>query len=238
MKESYSIKVIGSKYWSDHPKFWSSVGNFGITGVCGSGIIEAIAEMRLAGIVDENGLIGSEEQTGANQCFQDGRTQSFRLFQSQNESKDIIINNSDIRAIQLAKAALFAGAKLLMEELGVKSVDQIILAGAFGAHISPKHAMVLGMIPDCDLEKVVSAGNAAGTGARIALLNIEARTKIELLVNRITKVETAMATNFQNHFISASGIPNSIEKFPKLNRVVVLPKVNFNQRNNKRRLNT
>ena len=90
-----------------------------------------------------------------------------------------------------------------MEELGVDLVDRIILAGAFGAHISPKHAMVLGMIPDCDLDKVVSAGNAAGTGARIALLNTESRTKIELLVNHITKVETAMATNFQSHFDGA-----------------------------------
>ena len=121
-----------------------------------------------------------------------------------------------------------------MEELGVNKVDQIILAGAFGSHISPKHAMVLGMIPDCDLTKVFSAGNAAGTGARIALLNREARIKIERLVNRIQKVETAMAPNFQNHFVAASGIPNSVESFPKLKSVVTFPRVNFNQRNRRR----
>ena len=187
--------------------------------------------------MDENGLIGSADQTGTNLCIAEGRTQSFMLHQDENESKNIVINNFDVRAIQLAKAALFAGSKLLMDELGVDSVDRIILAGAFGAHISPKHAMVLGMIPDCELEKVISAGNAAGTGARIALLNKESRSKIELLVNHITKIETAMAPNFQTHFVAASGIPNSVEKFPKLNDVVFLPNVNFNRRS-KRRVHT
>ncbi len=228
------FKVIGSRYWSDEKKFWKSIEKSGITGICGSGIIEAIAEMRLAGIVDENGLIGSAEQTGTKLCIADGRTQSFILFPSKDESRNIIVKNSDIRAIQLAKAALFAGAKLLMEELNVEKVDRIILAGAFGAHISPKHAMVLGMIPDCELGKVVSAGNAAGTGARIALLNRDSRTKIEQLVNRIIKIETAMAPNFQDHFVSASGIPNSVENFPKLNKIVNLPNVNFNRRNSRR----
>ena len=227
------FKVVGSPYWSDNEKFWPSIAKFGITGICGSGIIESIAEMRLAGIVDENGLIGSAAQTGTDLCVSEGRTQSFILHRG-TDNKNIIINNSDIRAVQLAKAALFAGSKLLMEELGVNEVDQIILAGAFGAHISPKHAMVLGMIPDCDLTKVFSAGNAAGTGARIALLNREARIKIERLVNHIQKVETAMAPNFQNHFVAASGIPNSVESFPKLKSVVTFPRVNFNQRNRRR----
>ena len=85
----------------------------------------------------------------------------------------------DIRAIQLAKSALYAGARLLMDEMGVDKVDRVVLAGAFGAHISPKHAMVLGMIPDATLDHVTSAGNAAGTGARIALCNKAARAQIE-----------------------------------------------------------
>lgn len=228
------FKVIGSELWSDNSNFWQSVEKFGVTGICGSGIIEAIAEMRLAGIVDESGLIGSEEQTGTSLCVSDGRTQAFVLFRGDETSNAIVVNNADIRAIQLAKAALFAGAKLLMEEMGVTHVDQIILAGAFGAHISPKHAMVLGMIPDCKLENVISAGNAAGTGARIALLNKEARNKIELLVNKIIKIETAMAKDFQTHFVAASNIPNSTEHFPELRSIVTLPNVNFNQRLSKR----
>ena len=229
-----NFKVIGSEYWSTDQRFWSSIEKFGITGVCGSGIIEAIAEMRLAGIDDETGLIGSKSQTGSNLCVSEGRTQSFILFKSDDGEKDIIINNADIRAIQLAKAALFAGTKLLMEEMGVNQVDRIILAGAFGAHISPKHAMILGMIPDCKLNRVVSAGNAAGTGARIALLNLESRKKIESLVSRITKIETAMAPDFQKHFVAASNIPNSVEKFPQLCSIVSLPKLSFNQRIHKR----
>ena len=76
-----------------------------------------------------------------------------------------------MRAIQLAKAALYAGVRLLMDKLGLDSVDRIRLAGAFGSHIDVKYAMILGLIPDCPLDKVQSAGNAAGTGARIALLN-------------------------------------------------------------------
>lgn len=232
--KAVKFKVIGSNLWSNQKEFKSSIEKIGITGICGSGIIEAIAEMRLAGIVDESGLIGSKEQTGTDRCVLMGRTQSFILNEDEKNNQSILIHNSDIRAIQLAKAALFAGAKLLMEEMGVKKVDRIILAGAFGAHISPKHAMVLGMIPDCKFEKVTSAGNAAGTGARIALLNIESRQKIERLVNKIVKIETAMATNFQAHFIAASNIPNSIELFPELTNVVKLPKVNFNRRNRNR----
>ena len=93
-----------------------------------------------------------------------------------------MVSQNDIRAIQLAKAALYAGARLLMDRLGVDSVDRITLAGAFGSHIDPVYAMVLGMIPDCPLDKVGSAGNAAGTGARIALLNRKARAEIEEVV--------------------------------------------------------
>jgi len=107
-------------------------------------------------------------------------------------------------------------------------VDRIVLAGAFGAHISPKHAMVLGMIPDCKLEKVTSAGNAAGTGARIALLNTDARREIERVVKEIHKVETAIEPRFQEHFVNASNIPNSVEKFPILESVVTIPDLNFN----------
>ena len=125
--------------------------------------------------------------------------------------------------------------KLLMEKMGVKKIHKIILAGAFGAHISPKHAMVLGMIPDCNLKNVSSAGNAAGTGARIALLNLSSRQKIERLVLNIEKVETAMATKFQTHFVAASNIPNAADNFPELFKHLSLPTTNFNRRGSKKR---
>ncbi|WP_264213532.1 ASKHA domain-containing protein [Leisingera thetidis] len=223
------FRVIGSEIWSDEAGFAESIATTGITGICGSGIIEAIAEMRMAGVLDASGLIGSAEQTGSARCIQDGRTNAYLLWDSSAEGgPTITVTNPDIRAIQMAKAALYSGARLLMDKFGVENVDRVVLAGAFGAHISAKHAMVLGMIPDCVLGKVTSAGNAAGTGARIALLNTEARGEIEETVRRIEKIETAVEPRFQEHFVNASAIPNSAEPFPILATVVTLPQVNFN----------
>jgi uncharacterized 2Fe-2S/4Fe-4S cluster protein (DUF4445 family) len=135
----------------------------------------------------------------------------------------IAITQNDVRAIQLAKAALYAGARLLMDQLGVDAVDEIRLAGAFGSQIDVTHAMVLGLIPDCDLERVASAGNAAGTGALIALLSGAARTDIEALVRRVEKVETAMEPRFQEHFVAAMAFPHRTAPSPNLERVVRLP---------------
>jgi uncharacterized 2Fe-2S/4Fe-4S cluster protein (DUF4445 family) len=223
------FRVIGSDIWSDEEGFDDAIAGSGVTGICGSGIIEMVAEMRLAGIVDGPGLIGSPEQTGSDRCFLDGRTYSFLVYDtSENGGPKITVTNRDIREIQMAKAALYSGARLLMDKFNVDKVDRVVLAGAFGAHISPKHAMVLGMIPDAPLDKVTSAGNAAGTGARIALLNREARIEIEATVRAIHKIETALEPRFQEHFVNASAIPNSAEPFPILNSIVTIPDVNFN----------
>ncbi len=128
-----------------------------------------------------------------------------------------------MRSIQLAKAALYAGVKLLLERAGIERVDRIRLAGAFGAHIDVTYAMVLGLIPDCDLDQVSAAGNAAGTGARIALLNAGARRKIEMLARTINKMETATEPNFQRHFVDAMAFPNKVDPFPRLRERVTLP---------------
>ncbi|MEP1612604.1 MAG: ASKHA domain-containing protein [Roseobacter sp.] len=223
------FKVIGSDLWSDDPEFYKEIGSSGITGICGSGIIEMVAEMRMCGIVDAPGLIGAPGQTGTDRCFLDGRTYSYLVFDGTPDGGPrITITNRDIREIQMAKAALYSGARLLMDKFGVDHVDRVILAGAFGAHISSKHAMVLGMIPDAPLEKVTSAGNAAGTGARIALLNTSARAEIEATVRAIHKIETAIEPRFQEHFVNASAIPNAVEPFPILNTFVTLPTATFN----------
>ncbi|MCG7622760.1 ASKHA domain-containing protein [Epibacterium sp. Ofav1-8] len=223
------FRVIGSDKWSDEDGFEESIATTGISGICGSGIIEAIAEMRLAGVLDASGLIGSAEQTGTARCVPEGRTNAYLLWDGSAEGGPrITVTNPDIRAIQMAKAALYSGARLLMDKIGVDTVDRVVLAGAFGAHISAKHAMVLGMIPDCRIEKVTSAGNAAGTGARIALLNTNARNEIEETVRRIEKIETAVEPRFQEHFVNASAIPNSADPFPILETVVTLPNVSFN----------
>lgn len=223
------FKVIGSDLWSDNPKFTEETAKTGVTGICGSGIIEMVAEMRMAGIVDAPGLIGSTEQTGSPNCFEDGRTQSYLVHDgTATGGPKITVTNRDIREIQMAKAALYSGARLLMDKFDVDQVDRVVLAGAFGAHISPKHAMVLGMIPDAPLDKVTSAGNAAGTGARIALLNRSARAEIEETVHNIHKIETAIEPRFQEHFVNASAIPNAVEPFPILNSIVTLPTVTHN----------
>ena len=222
------FKVIGSDLWSTEEGFDAAIATTGVTGICGSGIIEVIAEMRMAGLVDAGGLVGSPEQTGTDRCFADGRTYSYRLWDGDDDHGPIAVTNGDIRAIQMAKAALYSGARLLMDKRGVDSVDRVVLAGAFGAHISAKHAMVLGMIPDCPLDKVTSAGNAAGTGARIALLNRAARAEIEQTVRSIHKVETAVEPRFQEHFVNASALPNAVEPFPILRSIVTLPDPSFN----------
>ncbi|MCC5956573.1 MAG: DUF4445 domain-containing protein, partial [Natronohydrobacter sp.] len=179
------FRVIGSDLWSDEDGFTEATEATGVTGICGSGIIEAVAEMRMAGLVDGSGLIGSAEQTGTWRAQPEGRTHAYLIHDaSATGGPRITVTQGDIRAIQLAKSALYAGARLLMDEIGTDHVDRVVLAGAFGAHISPKHAMVLGMIPDAHLDKVTSAGNAAGTGARIALCNVAARAGIEATVGR------------------------------------------------------
>ncbi len=223
------FRVIGSDLWSDDPKFDAETASTGITGICGSGIIEAVAEMRIAGLVDAKGLIGSAAQTGTTRLIPQGRTHAYVIFDGTADGGPLIsVTQGDIRAIQLAKSALYAGARLLMDEMGVETVDRVTLAGAFGAHISPKHAMVLGMIPDAPLDKVTSAGNAAGTGARIALCSVTARREIEGTVNEITKVETAIEPRFQEHFVNANAIPHATDPFPNLLAHVTLPDVHFN----------
>ncbi|MFU8833874.1 ASKHA domain-containing protein [Roseovarius autotrophicus] len=223
------FRVIGCDKWSDEEGFADDVGPGGITGICGSGIIEAVAELRLAGLLDESGLIGSAEATGTARMIAEGRTHAYLIHDGgAGGGPRITVTQGDIRAIQLAKSALYAGARLLMDARGVDRVDRVVLAGAFGAHISPLHAMVLGMIPDVPLEKVTSAGNAAGTGARIALCNVGARREIERVVGEITKVETAIEPKFQEHFVAANAIPHKIDPFPELNKIVSLPNVSFN----------
>jgi uncharacterized 2Fe-2S/4Fe-4S cluster protein (DUF4445 family) len=206
------FKVIGCDLWSNEPDFEEQTKASGVTGICGSGIIEVVAEMFLAGVLDPDGKIKLHESITSPRVIEDGRTFSYVLRQGQ---QDICITQNDVRAIQLAKAALHAGAKLLMEHFGVEKVDRIRLAGAFGAHIDVKYAMILGLIPECDLENVSSAGNAAGTGARITLLNKAARSQVEDQVRKVEKIETAVEPKFQEHFVSSMSIPNGGEAAPR-----------------------
>lgn len=215
------FKVIGCELWSSEPDFSEAVAAHGVTGVCGSGIIEVIVELFLAGVINHEGVVNGALAERCPRVVADGRTFAYVLYQD--ASRSLRITQNDIRAIQLAKAALYAGIKLLMEQFGADHVERIRLAGAFGAHIDVKYAMILGLIPDCDLAHVTSAGNAAGTGARIALLSRKSRKDIEEVVRRVEKVETAVEPRFQEHFIEAMAIPHKSDDFPRLQREVRLP---------------
>ncbi len=207
------IRVIGSDLWSDEPGFGDALPAQGVTGICGSGIIEAVAEMWLAGVLTSDGVIDGSQASRSPRLVPNGRTFSFVIHSSQDD-KQVTVTQTDVRQIQLAKAALFAGVRLLMDRLEVTSVDRIRLAGAFGSHIDVRYAMALGMIPDCPLDAVSSAGNAAGHGARIALLNLPSRGEIESVVRRVEKVETAVEPNFQAYFVDAMRIPGGTNAFP------------------------
>jgi uncharacterized 2Fe-2S/4Fe-4S cluster protein (DUF4445 family) len=214
------LRVIGSELWSDEAGFAEAIAKTGITGICGSGIIEVMAELYLAGIINQDGVVDGSLAERTPRVIPNGRTFAYVLHDGEQR---LMITQNDVRAIQLAKAALNAGILLLMERLGVDKVDRIRLAGAFGSHIDVKYAMVLGMIPDCVLSEVTSAGNAAGTGARIALLDSRSRQVIEDTVRRIEKIETAIEPRFQAHFVESMAIPHKTSPYTQLRAAVPLP---------------
>ena len=206
--------VVGDERWSDDE------GAPVPTGVCGSGIIELVAELFLAGVITPEGVIDGGLAARTPRVVPEDRTFSYVLREAEPR---LTLTQNDVRQIQLAKGALYAGCRLVMDAYGLDAVERIRLAGAFGAHIDPTYALVLGLVPDCDPERVTSAGNAAGTGARIALLNRAARTEIEDVVRRVEKLETAVEPRFQEHFVGAMGIPHATDPFPRLAQVVDLP---------------
>ena len=220
------IKIIGSELWSSETGFSGVLEDPGITGICGSGIIEAVGELFLSGLMTAEGVIlDSRDRT--DRVISDGRTFSYVLHRAggadDHDGNFIVISQPDIRAIQLAKAALRAGIDLLLEHADCAAPDEIRLAGAFGAHIDPKYAMVLGLIPDCPLEDVRAVGNAAGSGAARLLLSNEERTTVEQLVQGIEKIETATEERFQALFVDAMSFPHATAQYPNLKKTVDLP---------------
>jgi uncharacterized 2Fe-2S/4Fe-4S cluster protein (DUF4445 family) len=207
-------KVIGDERWNNELNPGESLRP---TGICGSGIIEAAAELYTAGLIGGDGkfLFGSPHVRF------NGKLGEIVLARAEETAagQEIVITQKDIRAIQLAKAALYSGVRLLMDRLNIKKVDYVRLAGAFGSYIDPLYAMRLGLFPDCDLTNVKSIGNAAGDGARIALVNVDQRQWIQQLVREVEYVETAAEPQFQDCFVDALTIPHAIDSFPHLEEV-------------------
>ena len=215
-----SYKIIGSELWSNEEGFEEEAAVTGVIGICGSGVVEAIAELFMAGIINQDGAFDPVVAEKSDRIQTMGRVYCYVLREG---TPQITITQNDVRAIQLAKAALQAGARLLMNRLDIKSVPRVKLAGAFGSHIDTKYALILGLVPDCLPENVETIGNAAGTGARMALQDKRARIEIEGVVRRIEKIETAVEAEFQNEFVAAMAIPHRDDPYTALKTEVTLP---------------
>ena len=214
------FKVIGCDLWSDHPGFAGALGSLEVSGLCGSGIIEVIAEMFLAGIIDHRGVVQGELAERSPRIIADGRTYSYVV---QAEPVALSVTQNDVRAVQLAKAALRAGIDLLIEHAGIAEVADVRLAGAFGAHISPVHAMVLGLVPDGPIAGVKGVGNASGAGAARMLVSGAQRAEAEHAARAVIKIETATEARFQELFVAAMSLPHETAATPHLMQAVDLP---------------
>jgi len=208
------FKIIGNERWSNGAK------NLKARGICGSGIFDIAAQMFLAGIIDKSGRFSNRLKTP--RLRKSGKELEFVIAWAKETSieGDIVVCQSDIRAIQLAKGAMYAGGRVLMNRLGVDSIDRVILAGAFGSYIDRESAAVIGLFPDCDLENVYAVGNAAGDGARIALLNVDKRKEADIMARRVEYVELTVEPDFNNIFTQALLFPHMEDKFPHLKHIL------------------
>ncbi len=204
-------KVIGKADWHTHLE------KVNAKGICGSGIIEVIAEMFKAGIIDKTGRFTKDMTTSRVRKDTDGKPEYVLAWAEETSiGTDITVTQGDVRALQLAKAALYAGAKLMMGKLGITKLDKVILAGAFGSHISREASLTLGMFPDCSIENVYAVGNAAGDGARMTLLNKSKRIEAHERARWVEFVEIATEPAFEKQFMQAMHFPHMKDMFPHL----------------------
>ncbi|MBN1219767.1 MAG: DUF4445 domain-containing protein [Anaerolineae bacterium] len=213
------FKVIGHDRWSDE----MPDEKIQAAGICGSGMIDLVAELLVAGIIGPDGKFAHE--TPSPNVRISGRTREYVVATAAQTSsgREIVITQRDIRAIQLAKSALYTGAKILMDRRGVDQVERVLLAGGFGTHIDKQRAMVIGLFPDCDLDNVYPVGNSAGDGAVLCLLSRERRQRARELARWIEYVETAAQPEFQERFVEALHLPHSIDTFPHLKGLLPEP---------------
>ncbi len=202
-------KVIGAEGWNTGD----------VKGICGSAIIDAVAEMFRVRILDGRGRFNAKfalsEVEGTKRIRSGGNGQEYVIAWARETSigRDIVLTLKDIRQIQLAKAALFVAARTLLRQMNLERPDKLILAGGFGSYIDKTKAMLIGLIPDLPLEDVYAVGNAAGDGARIALLNIEKRHEAAEVVQTVQRFELPTDPEFQNQFMLALNFPHMIEPF-------------------------
>jgi uncharacterized 2Fe-2S/4Fe-4S cluster protein (DUF4445 family) len=210
------FRVIGEERWSDE----LPAEEIQAAGICGSGIIDLVAELFAAEIIDAGGKFVRTNPSPNFRPTQQVGEYVVATADQTSTGKEIVITQQDIRAIQFAKSALYTGAKLLMERRGVDKVDRVLLAGGFGAYIDKQRAMMIGLFPDCDLDKVYAVGNSAGDGAVLCLLSRERRQRARELARWIEYVETAIEPNFQARFVDALGLPHGRDEFPHLKGLI------------------
>jgi uncharacterized 2Fe-2S/4Fe-4S cluster protein (DUF4445 family) len=207
-------KVVGRDAWLSY----SNPEEMQARGICGSAVLDALAELFKAGIVDGSGAFRPDVETVRLRENSETGQKEFVLAWSPETviGKDVVITQNDIRQIQLAKAAIYAGSKLMLRRMNLQRPDRIKIAGAFGNHIDIHLALVLGLFPDCALEKISSVGNAAGDGCRAALLDRKKREEADRIARRVEYVELTLMEDFQQHLIEAIHIPHMTDDFPHL----------------------
>ena len=209
-------KVIGVEGWNtEHAEFRGQV-----KGICGSAIIDGVAELFRAGIVDSRGKFKKNLETRRIREGEKGWEYVIAWAEETSIGRDIPMTQQDVRQIQLAKAALFTAARTLLKRSNLQSPDKIILAGGFGSYIDKEKAMLIGLIPDCELENVYAVGNAAGDGARIALLNVEKRKEIDSVTRKVERFELPTDPEFQNQFMLATSFPHMSEPFEHIAHLI------------------
>jgi uncharacterized 2Fe-2S/4Fe-4S cluster protein (DUF4445 family) len=212
-------KVIGRDAWRQY----SEPQEMQAKGICGSGILDLLAELYSTGIITKSGLFNKKGQK-SNRFRKNPDTglNEFVLAWAAETSikKDIVISQKDVRQIQLAKGALYAGCKLMIQRMGVEGVDKVKIAGAFGTHVDREKALIMGLFPDCEIKKIESIGNAAGDGCRAALLNREKRAEANWVSRNVEYIELTVEENFQQEFMRAMQLPHMTDKFPHLEGLV------------------
>lgn len=196
------FKVVGESQWKSESQ------SVRAKGLCGSGIIDAVAELYWNGVIDKSGRLKKERSISRLRTSDEGAEFVIAKTDETTHGKEITLTQQDIRNIQLAKAALYSGARLMMKRCGVQKIDRVMLAGSFGSHIDPEKAMRIGMFPECDPSNVIAVGNAAGEGAMIALLNRDKRREAEVIAREVEYLELSLDENFQKEFIEAIAFPN------------------------------
>lgn len=215
------FKVIGRDGWN------KDLQEIGAKGICGSGIIDVVPQLFLAGVIDMTGRFRKDIETPRYRQI-NGRSEFVIAWARETSiGQDIVVCQKDIRAIQLAKGAMYAGARILMRTLGVEKVDKVVLAGAFGSCINKESAALLGLFPDCEPENICSVGNAAGSGARMALLNVDKRREAEEIARWVEYLELAIEPDFDKYFSKAMWIPHMEDEFPHLAHLFPEIKLNW-----------